>query len=149
MRPTFEQRFWSKVQKTDGCWLWIGARDRKGYGVIGIGASKMFKAHRMSLELSGIPVPATDLVLHRCDVPGCVNPAHLFLGTTQDNVRDRHAKGRSRAAYGVTHAKAKLSDAGIKVIRRSPLSNAELAAIFQITASSISRIRSNKTWKHI
>ena len=151
LRLTLAQRFWSKVQKSDdnGCWLWTAAKTRHGYGVTSTHLQKSAKAHRVSLELSGIQVPSEKLVLHRCDTPSCVNPAHLFIGTVQDNVRDRQAKGRGRAAYGAAAGRAKLSDACVNAIRCSPLSNIELAAIFEVNASSISRARNTKTWRHI
>lgn len=96
-----ESRFWSRVDKSagdDGCWLWTAARTR-GYGKINInglaGGRKGVPqwTHRVAWILTNGP---TDLcVLHACDNPPCCNPAHLFLGTRQDNAADRDAKGRT------------------------------------------------------
>ncbi len=102
-----EVRFWSKVIKgatDDDCWDWIGATTAFGYGSIMTGSrytndSQARPAHRISWELHNGPIPAGEgyygtCVLHRCDNPRCNNPRHLFLGTQQDNIADRHAKGR-------------------------------------------------------
>lgn len=92
-----EDRFWSKVNKTPTCWLWIGATCNFGYGKIGIGGRKNRKlkdSHRLSWEIHNGIIPLGLCVLHKCDVPSCVNPAHLFLGTKKDNAADAVQKGR-------------------------------------------------------
>lgn len=97
-----EERFWPKVQKTDTCWLWTASLNDRGYGQFkvlpGQGHAPM-KAHRFSWELHFGPIPAGLVVCHRCDVPSCVNPAHLFIGTQGDNLRDMSAKGRHWQAH--------------------------------------------------
>lgn len=95
--------FWSKVAKTDACWLWTGRQFWDGYGAFDRridGVKKIFKAHRQSYELSVGAIPDGLHVLHRCDVRLCVRPDHLFLGTNDDNVADRTAKGRSSSHEG-------------------------------------------------
>ena len=88
------RRFWAKVEKTDGCWLWRAATGANGrYGRFGIG-SKVLLAHRVAWTLAHGELPDAARVLHRCDNPLCVNPAHLFLGTQGDNLRDMTSKGR-------------------------------------------------------
>ncbi len=86
-----------KINKTDTCWLWTGARQTNGYGKVGFrvdGKSVFQAAHRRSWTLHNGPIPKGLLVLHKCDVPLCVRPDHLFLGTDADNCADKMAKGR-------------------------------------------------------
>lgn len=97
LRVGIQDRFWSKVNKTSGCWLWTAGTIR-GYGQFNLGRvagkSRTAYAHRVSWELAHGPVAGDLSVLHRCDVPLCVNPEHLFLGTQQDNLADARQKGR-------------------------------------------------------
>jgi hypothetical protein len=88
-------RFWAKVSKGDGCWIWTGSRNPKGYGRLNTG-NRVRLAHAISWELSHGAVPDGLWVLHRCDNPPCVRPDHLWLGTAADNTADMVAKGRQR-----------------------------------------------------
>jgi len=92
-RRTAADRFWEKVQKTRTCWLFTGSRTEAGYGHIRWNGRQM-RAHRVSYLLHHGTDPGALLVCHTCDVPACVRPDHLFLGTQLDNVRDAQAKGR-------------------------------------------------------
>lgn len=101
---TAEERFWRKVQRRGPheCWPWIGACGSGGYGAISVrenGVSKRWTAHRRAWVLVNGPIPARDdgqesWILHTCDYPPCVNPAHLKLGTPRENTADMIAKGR-------------------------------------------------------
>jgi hypothetical protein len=93
------ERFWAKVQKTEGCWNWTAGGNGVGYGIIWSGVKREC-AHRVSWELAHGPIPEGKWVLHRCDNPGCVNPEHLFLGDNTANVRDMHSKGRGWGGIG-------------------------------------------------
>lgn len=124
--------FWSHVDKSGDCWLWTASKRNKGYGAFvwadDDGNVINGRAHRFSYELHVGPIPDRLFVLHRCDTPSCVNPAHLFLGTNADNVRDMIAKGRKVAGgtytnghypRGTNHWNAKLTDAQVEAVRAS------------------------------
>lgn len=95
-------RFLEKVSRQGTHWIWQGSKDRDGYGGIqkpmGGGAQKYTPAHIMAYELYKGPVPKGMVVMHTCDTPGCVNPAHLKLGTVASNIADKVAKNRNNPA---------------------------------------------------
>ena len=103
-RKSVEERFWSKVKvggKKD-CWEWQASTTFKGYGRINIWFENYWKwqyAHRISWLINHGKIPKDKHVLHHCDNPSCVNPKHLWLGTHQDNIKDRDKKGRTRNGY--------------------------------------------------
>ena len=97
-RHAIDRQFWAKVEKTETCWIWTGGVNKPGvrggeHGIVCIHNRHVF-AHRFSYELHNGPIPEGLFVLHHCDVPRCVNPAHLYVGTQQDNMND--AKRRNR-----------------------------------------------------
>jgi hypothetical protein len=93
LRRNTEADFWVKVEKTEGCWLWMAARDKDGYGNVRWRMERE-RAHRLSWRLTYGNIPDGLWVLHRCDNPPCVRPDHLFLGTAKDNTADMLNKGR-------------------------------------------------------
>jgi predicted XRE-type DNA-binding protein len=135
-------RFLSHVRKTSGCWYWTACRLPRGYGQFRLPDGHEL-AHRASYRLFVGPFREKQ-VLHVCDVPACVNPAHLWLGSQTDNMRDAKRKGRT--ARGEAHGRHKLTNAEVAVIRASHLYQRELAAAFGVTQSHISEIRSGNRW---
>lgn len=154
-------RFWRKVQKSDGCWIWMGANDGRGYGSIreaGRG-SPLLKAHRVSWLLHFGDPPRELCVLHRCDNPPCVNPGHLFLGTLSDNSRDAAAKGRlslqvrpERACRAERHRSAKLTTSlvrQIRALRAEGWTQCALAERFRVSQAAISLVLLGRTWRSV
>ena len=148
MKVTLKERFDSKVQRTEGCWLWIAALHGKGYGHMRV-AGKVEKAHRVSYEIFNGPIPYGMMVLHTCDNPRCVNPDHLFLGTNKDNMADMAAKGRGNAPRGEEQHLARLTEAAVQSIRASRKPGIALARDFGISPQTVCDVRKRKTWKHI
>lgn len=143
---TLRDRFEAKIEKTAGCWIWRGAVGSTGYGSFVV-ANKSQIASRVVYEIFIGPIPRGQFVLHRCDSPLCVRPEHLFLGTHQDNMRDRNAKGRAHGASGERNPKAKLSGVDAAEIRASKLPTHALIKSYGVDASTIQRIRSGKLWR--
>ena len=145
--------FWTKVEKTDSCWIWTGSRKPKGYGHLRH-ANKDYNAHRLSYELANGPIPALMEVMHTCDVPYCVNPAHLKLGSHAENMAD--CRDKRRHSYGERNHHAKLTEDDVRAIRRdyrrtSPrrTNASELAERYGVASSRISAIINGHQWSHI
>jgi HNH endonuclease len=114
-----EERFWSHVDRSagaSGCWLWTACINVRGYGLASVGTG-LLSAHRVSWSLANPMAPLPPVVMHLCDNPRCVNPAHLKAGTLDANNKDCAAKGRTakgerhglnlhphRRAYGARNA---------------------------------------------
>lgn len=156
----FKQKY---VESESGCWEWTASTAGRGYGVIWFEGRQQY-AHRVSHQIHKGPVPDSLQVLHECDNPKCVNPAHLFLGTQADNVADMIQKGRQNCvrpryprplsvyARGEKIATAKLTTDQIRSIRdlySQGSTQADLATTFGVNQPQISRIVRRATWKHV
>jgi len=157
-------KFWERVDKRgpDECWDWLAGLDKDNYGVMSGGSrkAKKLKAHRVSWEIHFGQIPFHDshhgmCVLHRCDNPPCVNPAHLFLGTNHDNVLDMFKKGRARPGWvpGEKNGNAKITENKVKLIRRfgalkgkASWSNRVIGKMFGLSKAQTSKIISGKAW---
>lgn len=152
-------RFWTKVDRSggpDACWPWIGRNSVNGYGRLTIqteGGHRSERAHRLALKLSGVDVPDDMHVCHRCDNPPCCNPTHLFVGTDEDNVRDRDAKGRACNLRGGAHPRSKMTEDDVRKIRHlystKQNSATQLAERYGVHTGTIWAIARRKTWKHV
>lgn len=147
-----KRRFWSKVQKGAGCWLWTAAKDRAGYGQFRAGGRgrTMARAHRVSWSIHYGDIPAGMNCLHKCDNPSCVRPDHLFLGTLSDNNHDMAVKGRN--AKGMANGRAKLTEKDVSQIRlmlHQGMPQRRIATRFGVSQTLISNIAAGKTWGHV
>ena len=130
-----------------GCWLWLGAVNKDGYGKVKY-QKKDWPAHRLSWTLLKGEIPHGVWVLHRCDVPGCVNPDHLFLGTLKDNVDD--AVSKMRHAYGERNGEAKLTWDAIGQIRAigTTMTQGRIASLFHVSRTQVNKILLGKIWRN-
>jgi HNH endonuclease len=146
------RRFWGKVDfngfpRRDSCWLWTAGLHKHGlpYGKFKLNG-KTVAAHRVAWELAN-GEPPNLLVLHRCDVPRCVRPSHLFIGTHADNKQD--CVNKQRHAAGERNGRAKLSRADVEAIRKqlSYRAQCEIALSFGVSHQLISRIKLGGVWR--
>lgn len=135
-------------QRTNGCWVWTGPLNDKGYGRFRADEGKVY-AHRVAYEKFVGPIPVGMDILHKCDVPRCVNPAHLFLGTQADNNADRDSKGRHVALRGELNGRARITEQVVRLIRASKKSSLSLSKQIGIDASAIRKIRRRECWGHV
>jgi len=144
-----DERFWMKVQKgsSDECWNWKES-NRKGYGCLWVNR-KYVSAHRFSWLIHHGLIENGLEVLHKCDNTLCVNPAHLFLGTTLDNTKDRVLKGRS-AKGSKTNSRGTLCEKDVLIIKNL-LQNTKQSIVahhLNIKPSTISRIARGVTYAY-
>jgi HNH endonuclease len=133
----------------DVCWQWLAAHNETGYGRLGRIEELPEGAHRRAYLAFIGTIPEGLHVLHRCDNRGCVNPAHLFLGSHQDNMRDMKIKGRAGRVCGESHGTHKLTTAQVRMIRTSPRSNSDLARELGVSSVRVGQIRRGKGWTHV
>lgn len=138
-------------KSADGCWLWIGSIQSRGYGDV---FNKSFGghvlAHRVAWMLYRGHIPDGQCVLHKCDVRRCVNPDHLFLGTISDNQADMVSK--ERQAKGERNGHARLSETDVVAIRRAHergISQRLIADEHCISRPAVSDIVRRKRWRHV
>jgi hypothetical protein len=126
------------------CWIWCGGINQMGYGFYG-----RHKAHRMSWEFSFGPIPKGMCVCHKCDVRNCVNPSHLFLGTTAENNYDMFRKGRFVSVKGEAHGMARLKPWQVTFIRATAKRGqySALSREFGVSVEQIRRIALGQQWK--
>lgn len=147
--------FYSKVEipiNQNECWIWKGYKDRGGYGRIGVNHKRFIGVHRYSYEINIGLIPDGLCVCHTCDNKLCVNPKHLWLGTSQENTADKINKNRQSRIFGEKNHFSKLKEAEVKKIKElisNGKDNREIAKLFNVTHSNISAIRVGKSWKDV
>jgi hypothetical protein len=125
-----------------GWWIWMGSTDKKGYGRISHKGINNY-AHRLSWEIHNGPIPDDLCVLHRCDIPPCVRPDHLFLGTRKDNIIDAMQKGRLKKPAPIY----KKDDEEMLKLRDQGLSVEKIAKIYNVSPTNVScRTNRYKNW---
>jgi hypothetical protein len=150
-RAPIKVRFEQKVSKGNECWEWTANKNNKGYGQIFFN-KRLELAHRVSWILYIGEIPIGMCVLHRCDNPGCVNPAHLFLGTHTENMLDCKNKGRDHRASGETCARSKLTCSQVKTIKamlQNGVRCSEIAKIFEVCRDTIADIKKGETRRNL
>lgn len=148
-----DQRFFDQIEfePNTGCWLWTGLILATGYACMSV-HGKQIKLHRWAYSrFNNKPqVPSHLDVCHRCDVPSCVNPGHLFVGTRLDNMRDCVKKGRTRK--GSKHHNSILSESLVSQIKDRLAKGhgvCVLAREYKVSPMTISDIKRGATWGHV
>jgi len=147
-------RLWAKidVKGEDECWNWIGAKNKQGYGSIGIGDSKRVGSAHKLVYIFFYGDPGDMLVLHTCDNPSCCNPRHLKIGTHTDNASDKIEHGRAAYQKGEHAPNVKLSEKAVKEIKRlisEGVSQKEIARRYNIWSGTVRQIERGQTWSHV
>ncbi|MBB4347997.1 HNH endonuclease signature motif containing protein [Aliirhizobium cellulosilyticum] len=134
-------------EPNSGCWIWLGPVQRAGkYGTISIRKRKT-GAHRLALMLATGRSGDGLMACHKCDVPACVNPQHLFWGTAKENQQDSISKGRARHfGDGARYVNAKLLESDIPIIRADKRRTIDIARAYGVSRTTIKRIRTRQVW---
>lgn len=149
------QRFLSKVDRTDSCWIWFGATQYSGYGRFWNG-TKVTGAHQFSYKTYRGNIDKGFVVMHSCDNPSCVNPDHLNVGTVKDNLQDMHKKKRNRKldtyTSGANHHGAKLTKDQVIEARLLYKQGGEtwisLANKYNVSKRCMGGVLKNQTYKY-
>lgn len=145
-RGNLRERLEKHTRKTDGCWLWTGAKDKRGYGRMFIAPGKYALAHRVAWMLAnGREIPPWQYILHSCDMPPCVNPAHLRQGTAAENTKDCIERGRFRANGRLTAEQVVL----LREMRETGHRLSDLANLFGISANMVCMIANRRAWRYV
>ena len=139
------------VEEGTGCWLWTGAtKGHMGYGNFNFDGTSI-AAHRASWLMFRGDIPNGLFVCHHCDVPTCVNPDHLWLGSAKDNNRDRDAKGRQKTQKGERNWRSKLTSKAVleikDLLKDGSWKLSEIAKKYGVSLSAISSIKHGRNWK--
>ncbi len=144
--------FWVRVEKTSNCWKWIGATQPDGYGSVTFHGQR-WPAHKFAFFLTHGKVTKGLFILHKCDNKGCVNPDHLYEGTTKDNARDASQRGRLNPHRGESCSTSKLTTQNVIEIRKRyrwyKVPASLLAKEYGVCRQLINGIIARKKWAHV
>ena len=165
------KRFEVKIDKSPGhgpagtCWVWTASTNKDGYGSFGLDG-RVQLAHRVAYQIHTGEIPDDLCVLHSCDNPPCVNPAHLSIGTQQDNMVQRSARGRTADGdrsgsrthpesrpRGERNGNARLTERDVREIlgwwATGDATQRQLARVYGASDGQIHKIVHRKRWKHV
>lgn len=144
------KNLWDCIDKGDGCWLWRGAKNPWGYGIIS-SDGKLCQAHRLAWEQTHGELIGRRIAMHTCDTPACCNPAHIRLGTHADNQRDKTMKGRQ--AKGEAIGCSILTELQVKEIRSRyrprETTYRQLASEYGVCSDTIRKAIQKVYWRHV
>ena len=146
VHPYIDKR--SIPEPNTGCWLWERAVDKDGYGAARHDG-RGIRAHRMSYLVHTGPIPPGMLVCHRCDVPACVNPDHLVLGTPADNMADRGTRGRTSKPKGERNHRALFNEEDVRRIFAEAGTHAAIARRLGVSSTCVRLIKTGHSWRHL
>lgn len=156
--PNLQKKFWGKVIKTNDCWEWKGFRTKRGYGVFYFNWGQCI-ASRMAFAITNGPIPKGLMVCHKCDNPPCCNPSHLFLGTHEENQKDKANKKRSAASVHPKKYRGEMN--GFSILQKhevleirslhssGSLKMPAIAKRYNVSYHAVYDIIRRKNWKHI
>lgn len=163
LTPKDIERFWEKVDRRgpDECWNWQASFVTGGYGFFKLDG-RTCAAHRVSYLIThGVWNTGGHFtqICHTCDNPACVNPAHLYNGSAQENANDKIERGRMRGAFGFdrepltlpgeSNPRAKLTEHDVRAILACADSEKTLSQRYGVSRWAIHNIRHGKSWRHI
>ncbi len=137
---------WSVGEPMSGCYLWVGAL-ANGYACLRVGGRTRKVTRLLMSAIKGQPLHEDEHVLHNCDVASCVNPAHLKIGTHQQNMTEVWERLRPRRK-GEGVGRAKLTYAQVAEIRASTAPQRALAKVYGVAPSTICHARRGSTWSY-
>lgn len=157
--PDLMDRFWSHVEKSDGCWVWSGGRQKRqdgslSYGVFCIGHGR-YLAHHVSWIAENGPVPDELVLRHTCDNTPCVRPIHIIPGSQADNMADMRERGRAFtdfARHGEEHHGAKMTTESVRqivVLRGEGLSLAKIGSVVGLHVTTVHQILKGRLWSEV
>lgn len=142
------QKLLSRAIWNGDCLEWQGYRDELGYGRIRY-RTKHYPAHRLMWIETHQADPIAYDVCHTCDNRACINPEHLWLGTHQDNMDDKKAKGRAFRLQGISHHAAKLTEKQVRAVFADPRRYIDIATDYRISIPTVGNIKTRKIWRHL